>query len=90
MRIGVMKDSKTKAEDSIRLTYTQHLPGCVARTDAPVYVRTRVTPMVGPQASHVLKSLGRFQRDALLVLRELRGQRTHLVSCRVVEGARWF
>jgi hypothetical protein len=52
-----MKDSNTKVEESTRLTYTglchsfchthldtsvsQCLPGCVARTDAPVYMRER-------------------------------------------------
>ncbi len=60
MSIGVMKDSKTKAEESTRLPCTvlchscchtyletqfrrgrQRLPGCVARTDAPVYMRER-------------------------------------------------
>jgi hypothetical protein len=56
MRIGAMKDLKTKAEEFIRLAYTglrhsgchtyidrgrQNLPGCVARTDAPVYMRER-------------------------------------------------
>ncbi len=61
MRIGVMKDSKTKSEESnsshtrtqntistvihtwIRQFHRgrQSLSGCVARTDAPVYIRER-------------------------------------------------